>query len=222
MNYEVVKVFFGYAGFVGYIGDAFIAVAVQDDRLASMGEELKDEVLSEVVYLMNLPESVFEVIGTRLGLGTHEFRTEVLRSALVSWTYLHHRVFAELARLPWSLCVGDIKQNLMDLQVLSEAPSEVVSSKIFHLLNGGMAIEQVVAEIALLKELSWSTTLLLLTINRFRPDVEEEMLKARALLYSCKPLFGADPLHKHEVELEHKIQKLESQPKPRSAPGKCS
>ena len=225
-NDEGVKAFFGHAGFVGYIGDAFIAVAVQDDRLASMGDELKDEVLGEVVYLMNLPASVFEVIGFRLGLGTHEFRTEVLRSAVVAWTYLHHRVFAELARPPWSLCVGDIKKNLMDLHDLPEAPTEVVSSKIFHLLKGGMAVEQVAAGVALLKEVSWSTTTTeqlhaaAATIHRFRPDVEEEMLKARAFLYSCKPLFGEDALHKREMELERKIHKLESQPKLRSVPAR--
>ena len=63
-----------------------------------------------------------------------------MQGSHLSVAFLCHRVFSVARALPWSLTLGDIDQNLTELQEEEGPITEPVSKKILRLLELGRLI----------------------------------------------------------------------------------
>ena len=66
-------------------------------------------------------------------------------------------MLAVATSLPWSLCAGDIAQNLQDLLSQQECPSEPVSEKLYLLGQAGYNRHRLTEAVRLLGECSWTS-----------------------------------------------------------------
>ena len=97
--------------------DTFMRLVLTDDRLAMHAPEYRAAVLEELEYLCHIMPSVWQLLVcvTGLDLQPGHVRDLVLRSANVSVAYLLDRCLDDAEGLPWSLCVGNIQDNLQSL-----------------------------------------------------------------------------------------------------------
>ena len=99
-----------------------------------------------------LPDSVWDTLSALLqgSLSAFHLRGKVVRCAFIVYAQFYFRTLSQLEEYPWCLAVGNIVENLHSLSQLPAAPTEPVAGKIWHLLQKGFPVGQLVSALTLL------------------------------------------------------------------------
>ena len=100
------------------VADSSMAMLLEDDRLPLQLDEVTANLKDELVYVANLPMSIFEVLGKAIDVKATVLRHESVAAALTQAGYIANRLRAA-RQPPWSLLSGDRAENL---QVLRDGP----------------------------------------------------------------------------------------------------
>eukprot|EP00971_Amphidinium_carterae_P173831 3445766-Amphidinium_carterae.1 len=174
-------------GLTSYVPDAMLAFCLSENPLAQHRHGARDAINVERVYLEHVPMSVWERLAAYFQHGPVELRHKVLLGSNICMSYLQTRVFDRLEELPWSLCHGDIQQNLRDLQAQPAPPHDNVSSKIWGLLQSGSTIQFIEEGVRLLAMASFTSQFVeklhasMSLVRRHHPSYGERTLCARLL-----------------------------------------
>ena len=170
--------------------DALIFEMMADDRLAQRPQFYVQTMRKALALLMALDDYMF----VRLAALNDDFVSEVnLRSlimytAMVACAYIHRHIFHELLQLPWTLCSGDIDQNLKDLRDGPE-PVHPVARSLRELMLMRYSIKALHDVVVLLSLVRWSTLAVeqmhgsLAVVHKYHAQFLAETLKLRAFLH---------------------------------------
>ena len=81
-----------------------------------------------------------------------------MSAAHASAGFAADRIFSVVHQYPWKLAIGDIRAYLEELKGQTDALPESTTSKIWSLLQMGYNREQLCSAVALIKDISWSST----------------------------------------------------------------
>ena len=144
------------AAVVAKVAEVFQVELMKDNRVAKNHDVLWDAIAKEVRRLVDLPAHTFSVLGSLCGLSGAAIADKCISSAHICWSFLHRRVLAVVAELPWCLVRGYIEENLRRLAA-GNMPSEPVSQQLWKLMQRRFNIGQLVAVVELLGEVPWAT-----------------------------------------------------------------
>ena len=117
------RVFAMMAGLCSFVGDSFVADVLEDNRVPRRVDELESGLRSEMDFVMSLSHEVYSLVGSVCNFTGARLRSEVVAACTVSYSYIYERTILPAKNLPWSLCSGNIQQNLSDLKDYPE-PAE--------------------------------------------------------------------------------------------------
>ena len=177
-------------GMAAFLPETFLLHVLKDSRVAKTQEALHEVLFEELSFLDNLPAAVWDYLSQAASARPETLRSAVIQGALVSWAFLEWRVLAVATSLPWSLCAGDIAQNLQDLLSQQECPSEPVSEKLYLLGQAGYNRHRLTEAVRLLGECSWTSAFTekqhasTSRVRRHHPELGDNMLMARAFCHT--------------------------------------
>ena len=127
------------------------------------------------------------------GISGEELRSKTLRAAHISMSFMEHRIWAELDRLPWKLMYGDdLDANLDELMREDEEPAEPTSAKIYRLLHLGWNRSELKAALRLYREVPWGTQVVEEVhahgscVRNIHPEIATEPLRIRAHVHALR------------------------------------
>ena len=177
-------------GMAAFLPETFLLHVLKDARVAKTQESLQELLFEELSFLDNLPTAVWSYLSQAVKGRPETLRSAVIQGALVSWAFLEWRVLAVATSLPWSLCAGDIAQNLEDLLSREECPSEPVAEKLYLLGQAGYNRHRLTEAVRLLGECSWTSAFTekqhasTSRVRRHHPELGDNMLMARAFCHT--------------------------------------
>ena len=145
-------------GLVAYLPEAFLGGVLCDNRAALRRDDLQESVLLEWQFLEHLPPSFWRSLAPLVDLCPAALRNMVIKGAAVAWSYLEWRVVSALWDLPWSLCCGDLDDNLSALADMEGPPLEPVAANIWSLLKVKYERKAMLAALELLSTASFTST----------------------------------------------------------------
>ena len=100
---------------------------------------MQDLVLDDLRFVQSLPVAFWERLSFtyRSALHLAEIKTVCLTAAHTAACFLTRRLFNQTRERPWSLCVGDLSENLQELLEEEVLPSEPIAAKIWSLSQQG-------------------------------------------------------------------------------------
>ena len=126
-------------------------MVMEDDRIPKNIDRIDADLDSELLYVSSLKVEVLDMVAAVTDIPRRILRDEIVQAAAVQAGYMHRRL--RPARLPpWTLLVGDVKQNLRSLSE-GVLPEEPTTAKIYQLLAMGMSIDRLEPAVNLLGEL---------------------------------------------------------------------
>ena len=122
--------------------EAVLLELMEDDRVLLRIAELEDCLMLETKFVLSLPDAFWQRLSFvyRSALHVQEIRTVCLTAAQAAVCFITRRILANVRRHPWSLCLGDIHQNVADLLEEDECPEEPVAAKIWKLGQRGPSL----------------------------------------------------------------------------------
>ena len=114
----------------------------------------------------------------------------------MSLAYLDKRVFSTLCSFPWSLCIGDLSQNLDDLLQQEEMPNEITPQKIWSLGRSGYDRGRLLQALEAMQDLSFTSHLTeklhasAALVKRHHPDYGARTTEMRAFVHTFR--IGSD------------------------------
>ena len=91
---------------------------LKDARVAQTYEELFKALASEVLWLLELPQHVWQSLSihvTRNKVDPHELRAQSMQAALTAAGFFHHRGLGPASALPWSLASWSVAAKMDQL-----------------------------------------------------------------------------------------------------------
>ena len=202
--------------FASALPEALVSELLADARLPRRLDQLQAELCNQFSYLEGLEGSVWDLVGTGSGMSGQDLRSEALTASLVAWSFIQFRVFFRASQYPWSLTCGDVNANLETLRAMS-APHELVTWKIWSLLQVGFNRPLLAKAVNLLGQCCWTTHLAekqhagVSITKRHHPDVSASNLSARGfLLLARQTLHESSSVDKAFVQWERRWAKLQS------------
>jgi hypothetical protein len=205
------KRFIAMAALVSYVPEACLLQLLQDNRLPLQLGHLKSTMVEELRFLDGIEPKVWQALAGACGMAPLVLQSEVLAAGHIAFGFMHRRAFSEAGKLPWSLGVGDIEQNLAQLKQGPE-PSDATSSKIWHLLHMGYNMAQLKQGVQLLMDAPWGTSSAeqlhasATIFRKFHPEYGTETLMVRAFLHSLRLLMPG--LSQEEKQLAAQARKV--------------
>jgi hypothetical protein len=120
-----------------YPADAFMLSSLEDDRVALKADEMQNAVNEELQYLSNISSSTIERLADIAHVAPGKLLHAVYACSLRSVAFMDWRVFSDANALPWSLCRGDIQNNLENLKN-EPSPADLNARKLLVVLSGIM------------------------------------------------------------------------------------
>ena len=208
--------FIAVTAFSAYLPEALVSALLEDSRLPQQLPELEAQLMHQFMDLMDLDESVWCLIRPQLGKAGNSLRSDVVTALLVAWSFMHFRMLDRAGRYPWKLTHGDIPANLRALAAESE-PSEVVTCKIWKLLQAGYNMNLLVKGVRLLGQCSWTTHLAekqhsgISVVKRHHPALQASALAARGYLHLARQMLSGPTAEQRAVaRWEKRWQRLQS------------
>lgn len=199
-------------GLSAFVSEGFLRQVLKDSRVAKTQAALRQGLEDEFDFLDFLPSFSWQILGAAVGMDDGELRSKVVKAALISWSFLRFRVLDVAEGLPWSLCDGDIKENLEALLSTEELPEEPVARKVCLLQQAGLNQARLMRGLQLLSECSWTSAFTekqhasASSIKRQHPDIGDNVLTARAFIHSFREMLpGQSPLAKRRSQLQAKL-----------------
>ena len=152
------KEFIPLAAFVSAVPDSALAETLEDDRIAVRLDEFKNTLETEFEILCDLDvHAVWSHVAKAWGISNpHQLRSDVLAAALIAHGFVDWRVIRVAEGVPWSLCRGDVHENINRL-VAGPKPQGGTTKKMWTLAKMGWNRELLKSGIGLLRQASWST-----------------------------------------------------------------
>ena len=176
------------------------------DLLHTISEELK--------WVISLPDHIWRSLAEFAGRDPLAVRGDIIHAAHISYHFLWRRVLEPAQGLPWSLCRGNLQQNLEDLAA-EDCPDEPVSSQLWMLWHGGYSQDQCVQVVRLLGQVGWTSLPCeqqhgsLAMLKRWHPEYTEATLIARGLMHqACRILPQESTEEKAIAAINRKISKI--------------
>ena len=169
------------------VPDTALKLVMTDNRLAMQVTKIKEAVRAKMQWMSEIPSTVWATLSTLTSLGAGELRSKCLRAAHTACAFMDFRAFSEVERLPWTLCRGDISENLETLRD-GERPEEEVSGKVWDLMRVGYNKNQLTRMIQLLGDVPFSTAVTeqlhasAALVSRHHPDYGLGTLQGRAMV----------------------------------------
>eukprot|EP00975_Prorocentrum_lima_P060180 12621052-Prorocentrum_lima.AAC.1 len=138
------------------VAESILQELLEDPRVAQRYATLWATMSEELRWLVTLEGHIWHALGRVAGLPPGELASRCIAAGHTSYHFFWRRVLEPASTLPWSLCRGSVEENLRVLKGQPE-PSDPVSSQLWHLLQVGFPMQQLVATIVLLGEVSWTT-----------------------------------------------------------------
>ena len=219
------KRFVAMAALVSYVPEACLLQLLEDDRLPLQLGHLKATMVEELQFLANIKPRIWQALGDACGMAPLVLRSEVLMAGHIAFAFVHKRALSEAGKLPWSLGVGDIRQNLAELKQGPE-PSDVTSAKIWHLLHMGYNMGQLMQGVRLLMDAPWSTACVeqlhasATLVKKYHAEYGADLVMTKAFLHSLRKLMpGASGDEKQLLGQARKVMALFSK-KPQHIAGR--
>lgn len=209
-----IKKFCCVATVTGQVSDTLLLDILDDDRVLKHLPKLEACVSEELKWAHNISEYTWERLAMAVGADWHagEVRSEALHACHVSAAYIKNKVFTVARSLPFSLALGDVKDNLAKLKASDEPIRDSCAHKIRELLRVGFDSQAIEDGVMLLREINWTTVPVeqahgsCAVLHRMHPTYTAETLVFRALVHNCRDLFAIDPeerrLAKKHAQLE--------------------
>jgi hypothetical protein len=195
-----------------FVSDAALALLLEDDRVPRQWEALQIEICDELAYLNGLPMEIWSLVAVGCSLSSFDLRSKCVQGGYIQASFIFWRLRAA-TRLPWSLVIGDRRQNLLDLAA-GPSPGDLTSWKIYQLMQLGFPIDQLLDGVELLSRLSWSSKPVeeghasASALMKLHHRYGEAQMKARAMVCQSRSLFSRSHLEKRVSELESRMARL--------------
>ena len=170
--------------------EAFQTELMEDSRVAIKYPDLWQVVSEELRWIIDLPWHIWECLALVARRHPLEVRDSTIQAAHTSLHFLWRRVLEPAGDLPWSLCRGDLVQNLRDLKAEPEEPEEPVCSQLYQLLHDDCyPDEKLVQVLQLLGQVGWTSLPCeqqhgsLAQLKKWHPEYTEATLIARGLMH---------------------------------------
>lgn len=204
------------ASMVSRVSEAMLEAVLEDPRVAVTHDHLCHSLAEELLWLTSAPLHLWQSLAQVSGGRAEDLMASCIKGGHISFHFIWRRVLAESAGLPWSLCRGDITQNLADLAAMDK-PQEVVSQQLWCLLRIGFPLAQLRAAVQLLGEIGWATLPAeqqhgsLAVLKKWHPEYTREALIGRAfILQLCRLLPSQSQEEKMLARLNLQIRRLEA------------
>ena len=203
------------AAFVSRVTDGVMAEILKDPRAALRYDEYWKALCEDMKYIVELPESVWETAASIIELEPDEFRSSCIQGGHVSFHFFWRRVLQPAGELPWSLCQGDLAQNLKALGERDVPPPDPVSSKLWQMVRSDFSEASLVRTLELMRDISWSTLPVeqqhgsMASLHRHHPEYTTETLVARTLVHHLYKLLPKVTKEQKQVDtMQRQIQAL--------------
>ena len=211
------KEFVCQAALYSRVTEGFMSELLEDARVARVYDRLWAAASEEMRWLVDLSPGVWQILGRACGLAGIDFADRCIHSGHISFHFLWRRVLQPASEMPWSLCRGDIKANLIALK-LAECPGEPMSKQLWQLLQLNFPLAQLEKKtVALLQEVSWSTLVAeqqhasSAQLRKVHPSYSASSLCSRALLLQVNRLMPKPSAEEKRLEaISRRLQKIDS------------
>ena len=179
-------------GLVSYVPETFVELMLRDNRLLKHGIDVLESAIEELQLLESVTSEVWTCLAGHVGGSPTDLRHQVISGCHVSLAYLDKRVFSTLTSLPWSLCIGDIAQNLQDLLEDEEMPHEVTAQKLWSLGKSGFDRRRLLQTLEAMRELCFTSHLTeklhasAAVVKRHHPDYGARTTEMRSFVHTFR------------------------------------
>eukprot|EP00971_Amphidinium_carterae_P217565 4319008-Amphidinium_carterae.4 len=176
-------------GVCAYLPESILSRLMADNRLMAQWTETFEEMSEELSMVLSLSDSTWQLLGLVVGEASVALRSKVVFGTLLAASYLHARVFHPTSLLPWSLCIGNISNNVEELVSSAEAPDELFSRKLWALNQVGYSRERLIDLVVLLQGCSFTSHLTerlhasAAGIKKRHPEYTSATLAARSFVH---------------------------------------
>ena len=205
------KAFLAQAAVVSRVSDAVHVLLMEDGRVLSQLDALKEAMEDEMQWMVNLPPFFWSTVASICSMAPHEVRQKALDAGHTCIGFFHYRVFAAAQERPWSLASGNVPGNLDGLRMEDE-PLEPTTRKIWLQLRAGLPRKMIERQVRLLRDVCWSSLPAeqlhgtAAGIRRHHPEYTVDTLMARANVMSTNQLMPK-PSH-DDVKIEQLQKKV--------------
>ena len=117
---------------------------MQDNRVALRYGDLWHTMTQELRWLIDVDEHIWIKLSGLCDIRTAMLRHDCIAAAHRAYHFFYRRVLRPASMHPWSLCRGDLLQNLRDLHE-GPYPEEVVAQQLWELMDMQWNEEELVA-----------------------------------------------------------------------------
>ena len=192
-----------------HVSESVLAFVLEDDRVALNLDKIDALIMQGIEKVKETPNTLVIAVGQVAELSMTEMRDDMTQSALTQVAYMRMNL-REARVLPWTVCRGDVRANLLALQA-GPRPAEPTSQKIYDLLHMGASLDEVEKGVGLLAQEPWATKSVedghsaASTIMRMHKKLSREVMQARSYVRLAAVLFRKNI---HEIKLDNAIKKL--------------
>eukprot|EP00959_Pyramimonas_sp_CCMP1952_P012876 272315-Pyramimonas_sp.AAC.1 len=136
--------------------DTALHALLKDDRLIQVIGAVEAGIHEEVRRQQDISDEVWQTIADSIDEPWHRLRDDSCHAGLVMACFTLGR-FRSAHSLPFSLCIGDVDENL-DSLCQQDMPDEETSAKIWTLLHAGFDKDTIKDGLRLLANVSFSST----------------------------------------------------------------
>ena len=203
------------AALCSWPAEKFISAVLQDDRLLRDVAKYKATLEQGLCWLEDMSDQVWKSLAqtAKVPEDWPNLKDQCLTAAHVSCGFVHHRVFDEMNKEPWSWVQHGPEEAARMLQEAN--PDDLESEWLGNLRESvslGLSEVALVSVFELAREVPWSTkqceqahasTTLLV---RKHPDATPARIAVRSGLHQARFLFGEDREAKKEAKLQDKYE----------------
>ena len=141
--------------------DRVYEIILKDDRLLIVMDDVYKAIDDGIAELISLPAEAWHILAVGCGdADAGQLRSQCLEFAHIANACFWYRCLRRAHSFPWSLCIGNIAENLKKLAAMETPPEDSTAAKIWQLLRDKLLpFEAVVAATRLLRNVCWFTRL---------------------------------------------------------------
>ena len=188
---------------------------MQDNRVAIRYGELWNTMTQELRWLINVDEHIWIKLSGLCDIRTAMLRHECIAAAHRSYHFFYRRVLRPASMHPWSLCRGDLLQNLRELHD-GPCPEEPVAQQLWELMDMQWNEEELVATLRLLGQCGWTSLVAeqqhasLAQLKKLHPGYGTDTLVSRALMLQVSRLLPSESrVQKQIKKVIRQMEKLD-------------
>jgi hypothetical protein len=206
--------FFVKAAIISTVPDACLRMVLKDNRVVLHYDRLWEAMTAAMERVVAIPMSAWDSLALCSGASGQSLRAECFHACHRSIAFARYRIFAPAKALPWSLCRGNIAENL-DRLGAGPRPDEDIAAKIWDLLDLGINRHLLHRMVLLLADCPWSTAVAeqlhasVALISRHHPEYGLGSVLARSTVLTARKLLpGATEAEKIAAKAEDRLRRL--------------